>query len=111
MFGKVGEAIGSGAQSVIQEGVSIVGKVQAEGEIRIDGVLEGALVSKARVTVGPKGMVRADIEGIEIVVQGKVSGNLVAKRIELRKGARVEGDLSTQALVIEDGVYFQGMSQ
>ena len=43
---------------------------------------------------------------------GRVKGKIVGhRRVELRKGAHVEGDLSTQALVIEEGVFFQGLCQ
>lgn len=112
MFGKLGDGAGSGPHSVIQEGVSVQGRIEADGEIRIDGRLEGSLQCKSRVTVGVSGSVQADIEGSEILVMGRVLGNLIAsRRIDLRKGAHVEGDLSSQSLVIEEGVFFQGRSQ
>jgi cytoskeletal protein CcmA (bactofilin family) len=112
MFGKTADSMTGGAQSVIQEGVTIRGEVKSEGEIRIEGTLEGSIASKSRVVVGATGSVQADIDGSEIVIMGRVCGNIVgSRRIELRKGAHVEGDLSTQSLVIEEGVFFRGLSR
>lgn len=97
---------------MIQSGVTIRGEVKSDGEIRIDGVLEGSIVSKSRIVVGTTGIVQADIDGSEVVVMGKVCGNIVGnQRIEMKKGAHVEGDLSTRSLVIEEGVFFRGQSR
>ncbi len=112
MFGKATDPVSSGTQSVIQAGVTIRGELKSEGEIRIDGALEGSIVGKSRVVVGTTGSVQADIDGSEVVVLGKVCGNIVGnQRIELRRGAHVEGDLSTRSLVIEEGVFFRGLSR
>ncbi|MBD3163487.1 MAG: hypothetical protein GF346_13425 [Candidatus Eisenbacteria bacterium] len=113
MFGKQEESGGTvRSQSLIQQGVVVRGEVRAEGDVRLEGTLEGSIQTKSRVIIGGSGVVHADVAASEILVMGKVTGKLSAsKRIELRKGARVEGDLSTQALVIEEGVFFQGMSQ
>jgi cytoskeletal protein CcmA (bactofilin family) len=112
MFGKTQETSVTRSQSLIQEGVVLKGEMKAEGDIRLDGVLEGGLTSKSRVTVGLTGVVNADIEAAEVLVMGRVRGKVTGhRRIELRKGAHVEGDLTTQALVIEEGVFFQGFAQ
>lgn len=112
MFGKSTDAVVTRSQSIIQEGVSIRGEFKADGDVRLDGSLEGSLRSKARVTVGATGRVSADIEAAEVLVMGQVNGKITGyQRIELRKGARVEGDLTTKALVVEEGVFFQGLSQ
>ena len=76
------------------------------------GRSKGRSRSKSRVTVGVTGVVNADIEAAEVLIMGRVRGKVTGhRRIELRKGAHVEGDLTTQALVIEEGVFFQGFSQ
>lgn len=112
MFGKTQEAGVPRSQSLIQEGVILKGEMKAEGDIRLDGSLDGTLTSKSKITVGTTGMVNADIEAAEILIMGRVRGKVVGhRRVELRKGAHVEGDLTTQSLVIEEGVFFQGFSQ
>lgn len=112
MFRKLPESGTTRSQSIIQEGMVVRGEMKAEGDIRLDGTLEGAVSSKSRVTIGATGVIKADIEADEVLVMGQVQGKVTGQtRIELRKGARVEGDLCTQALVIEEGVFFQGFAQ
>jgi cytoskeletal protein CcmA (bactofilin family) len=112
MFGKSTETGTPRSQSLVQEGMTIRGDAKVEGDLRLDGVLEGSLLSKAKVTIGATGVVRADIDAAEVLVMGRVTGKITAlRRIELRKGAHIEGDLATPALVIEEGVHFQGACQ
>ncbi|MBM3286502.1 MAG: polymer-forming cytoskeletal protein [Candidatus Eisenbacteria bacterium] len=112
MFGKAAETGVARSQSLIQEGVTVRGDMKADGDVRLDGALEGTLFSKSRVTIGATGKIRADIEAAEILVMGEIHGKITGhKRIELRKGARLVGDISTQSLVIEEGVFFQGLCQ
>jgi cytoskeletal protein CcmA (bactofilin family) len=112
MFGKQPDSAVSRSQSLIQEGVSIRGEVRSEGDLRLEGTLEGLLVTGARVIVGATGKAIADLEADEVIVMGHVEGRIVGhRRIELRKGAHVEGDLISKSLVIEEGVFFQGLAQ
>ncbi len=112
MFGKQEEAGPARSQSLIQQGVIVRGDIRAEGDVRLEGAVEGTVTTKGRIIVGATGAIQADIEASEILVMGKVNGKILGRRrIELRKGAKVEGDLSTQSLVIEEGVFFQGQSQ
>lgn len=113
MFGKQEETGGQArSQSLIQEGVAVRGDIRAEGDIRLEGDIEGTVYTKARIIIGATGKIKADLEAAEILIMGRLTGKVVGhQRIELRKGARVEGDLTTKALVIEEGVFFQGLSQ
>lgn len=112
MFSKSTEAGVTRSQSLIQEGMTVRGDMKAEGDVRLDGAIEGSLVSKSRVIIGGTGMIHADIEAAEILVMGRVHGKVIGhRRVELRKGAHVEGDITTQALVIEEGVFFRGLCQ
>ena len=113
MFGKQEELSSQArSQSLIQEGVTVKGDIRAEGDIRLEGVVEGSVVTKARVIIGSTGKIRANIDAAEVVVMGRLNGKIVGnRRIELRKGAHVEGDIATQSLVIEEGVFFQGLAQ
>jgi cytoskeletal protein CcmA (bactofilin family) len=97
--------------SIVQEGVTVKGEIQANGDVRLDGRLEGKLVANEKVTIGATGVLVAEVEAGEVIVMGSVEGNIRAhKRLELRKGARVIGDLATPVLVVEEGVYFHGNS-
>jgi cytoskeletal protein CcmA (bactofilin family) len=111
MFGKAADH-SAGGHSVIQAGVVISGELTAESDLRLDGMLDGSLNCKGRLIIGATGTVHADIEGVEVIVMGTVIGMITGhERVELRNGAHVEGDLRSPSLVIENGVFFQGLSQ
>lgn len=96
-------------ESVLQEGVRVRGDLEARGNVRLDGSLEGRVSAADVLTIGATGSITADLEAAEVVVMGTVEGSIVAtSRIELRKGARVLGDISAPSLIIEEGVFFEG---
>src|SRR4051812_30494002 len=79
-------------------------------DLHVDGEVEGSIDLKEHVlTIGPHGRVRANVQAREIVVHGKVDGNLNGTdRVELKRSAVKVGDISTQRIVIEDGAFFKG---
>jgi cytoskeletal protein CcmA (bactofilin family) len=94
---------------IVGEGSSFQGGFRVEGCIRVDGEVEGSLVATDTVIVGKTGVVKAEMETMCAVVAGTVAGNINAsERVQLEKGARVEGDIRTPNLKIEEGVFFQG---
>ena len=96
--------------AVIGKSVMIKGQIVSREDLTIDGEVEGTVeLQEHRLTVGPNGKVRADIKAREIVVLGNVYGNVeVADKIEIRKDAKLVGDIKTARIVIEDGAYFKG---
>jgi cytoskeletal protein CcmA (bactofilin family) len=112
MFGKEGEAIiGEGKMnSIIGKGCKINGTIEVtEGTLRIDGEFEGTVNCPDTLVIGKGGRVRAEIKVNSAVVGGTVIGNIDAKeKIELQSGSRLEGDIKTSRLVIDEGVFFEG---
>jgi cytoskeletal protein CcmA (bactofilin family) len=111
MFGKRDETASGDrhAHSILQDGMVVQGVVDAKGDVRLDGHLEGKLHVSERLTVGASGVLNAGVEAGEVIVMGAIEGTIRARRrIELRKGARVVGDISAPILVIEEGVHFHG---
>ena len=83
--------------------------LEASDPTRVDGLVQGKILSKSSVIVGEHGVVKGDIIAIEILVAGTVYGNLKAEqRIELTETGRVLGDLVTKTLVIDEGASFKG---
>jgi cytoskeletal protein CcmA (bactofilin family) len=72
--------------------------------------VEGSIELRSySLTIGPNGRVRANIYAKDVVVHGKVEGNIHgSERVELRKSAVLTGDIATQRIVIEDGAFFKG---
>jgi cytoskeletal protein CcmA (bactofilin family) len=95
---------------VIGKSVTVTGKVSGKEDLLIDGRLDGDVeLLENRLTVGPTGQVHGGVRAREIVVFGAVQGNLEAsERVEIKKNARVVGDLRAQRPVIEDEAYFKG---
>jgi cytoskeletal protein CcmA (bactofilin family) len=99
-------------QASIGKSLVIKGEVIGAESLYIEGRVEGSInLSGAanRVTVGKSGVVVADLTAREIVIMGKVTGNLVATdRVEIRGDGWLSGDVVTHRINIEDGAYFKG---
>jgi cytoskeletal protein CcmA (bactofilin family) len=79
------------------------------GTLRIDGEFEGDVLNCERLEIGEHGSMRADIEVREAVIRGRIFGNVRALgSIELKAGARVEGDVAALTVSMEPGVFFTG---
>lgn len=102
-------ALGNNA-SRITSGLKINGEISGSADLYIDGEVQGKLrLGNARVTVGPNGRVQADIEAREIVVEGKVDGNLKAgERAHFGSSSRVNGSVMTPRIGIDDGARLRG---
>lgn len=98
------------AGAVIGKSLTINGHVTGREDLVVDGRVEGDIeLPESRLTVGVGGQVQGGIKAREIVVYGNVQGNLEAtERVEIKKNARVLGDLRASRPVIEDEAYFKG---
>ena len=96
--------------AMIGKSVMIKGQIFSREDLTIDGEVEGSVeLQEHRLTVGPNGKVQAGIKAREIVVLGAIQGNVEAsEKIDIRKDARLVGDIKTARIVIEDGAYFKG---
>ena len=94
----------------IGKSVTIKGQIFSREDLVVDGEIEGAIeLNDHRLTVGPNGRVRAGIKAREIVVLGTIDGNVEAlDKIDIRKDAKLVGDIKTARIIIEDGAYFKG---
>jgi cytoskeletal protein CcmA (bactofilin family) len=93
-------------------GVRFEGKLTFSGTVRIDATFQGSIVTDGVLVVGESAKVDADITCGTVLVEGEVNGNIVAKEaVELRRGARLRGDIQSPALAIERGAVFQGTSR
>ena len=99
----------TGANTIIGAGTIIVGDIESNGDIRIDGHLKGNLLAKFKVLVGPEGFIEGDIDGQQADILGKVSGKIKVKDLLLLRGnANVHGDVYAGKLQIEPTVSFNG---
>jgi len=94
----------------IGKSVIIRGELSGSEDLYLDGEVEGSIdLIQHNLTIGPHGRVRANVQAKDVIVHGKVDGNVHGtERVELKRSAVLVGDISTQRIVIEDGAYFKG---
>jgi cytoskeletal protein CcmA (bactofilin family) len=100
----------AGDQASIGKGLVFSGEITGGESLFIDGKIEGSInLPGSRVTVGRNGKVAASISAREVVILGKVRGNVYASdRVEIRAEGAVTGDVSAGKICIEDGAFFKG---
>jgi cytoskeletal protein CcmA (bactofilin family) len=103
-------ASSSGEQATIGKGLFIKGEITGSESLYIDGKIEGTInLPGNRLTVGRNGQVNAAINAREIVVLGKVKGNVAATdRVDIRAEGSLTGDVAAARISIEDGAFFKG---
>ena len=95
--------------SIIGAGTVISGNIESKGDLRIDGYLKGNIVCKAKILLGPQGIVEGDITGEQADIQGTVTGRIrMNGLLHLHGKATVEGDIHASKLQIETSVNFNG---
>ena len=93
----------------IDQGSEFEGKLSFKNTVRIDGSFKGEITSENTLIVGEPGVVLATIRSRQVIVSGEVTGDIIAgERLVLHKTARVEGDIQTPKLVVEDGAELHG---
>jgi cytoskeletal protein CcmA (bactofilin family) len=102
--------VSTGDQAVISKGLYVKGEISGTESLFVDGKVEGTInLPGNRVTIGRNGQVGANITAREIVVLGKVRGNVSAvDRVDIRAEGALSGDVSAARISIEDGAFFKG---
>ncbi len=90
--------------------LQIKGQITGTEDLQIDGIVEGSISLRGHeLTVGSTAQLKSEINAREVVVYGKVIGNLHARdRVDVKKDGSVVGDISTARITIEDGAQFKG---
>ena len=103
----------SAQASRITPGIAVKGEISGSEELWIGGTVEGELrFAGARITVGNSGTVRGQLDAREIVLEGRVEGNLRATdRVAIAPTGQVRGDASAPRVAIDDGAVFNGSIQ
>ena len=99
-----------GGMTLIGKSIVIKGELSCGEDLYIDGQVEGTIDPKGhRLTIGPNGCVKANVNASAVVVQGKLEGDISASdRVDLKQSAVVTGSIATQRISIDEGAYFKG---
>jgi cytoskeletal protein CcmA (bactofilin family) len=99
-----------GSISLIGPGMVVVGDVTTDGEVRVEGRVQGTLRAGRSVFVGKEGEILGDVSAEAAIIGGRVRGTVKAERLTLQATCEIEGEIHTQPhhLVLEEGAQFNG---
>jgi cytoskeletal protein CcmA (bactofilin family) len=99
----------SSAINLVGLGTLIKGDLISEGDLRIDGALEGSIESKAKVAIGPSSLITGNVKARSADISGRIDGDLsIDETVYLRSTSQISGNISAGKLVIESGAVFNG---
>lgn len=99
----------SGSINLISQGTIIKGDVSSNGDIRIDGQVEGTIITKGKLVVGPTGIVIGEVSCTNADISGSVNAKItVSELLSLKSTAKLNGDISTNKIAIEPGANYTG---
>ena len=96
------------APTLISKGCVIHGRIESDVFVRIDGHIKGDLLIKEGLIIGENGIIEGNIKSKEIVVFGRVKGNIVADSIEIKSTGNILGELNTNSLQVDTGATYIG---
>lgn len=98
------------AETIIGSSIKVKGNFNGQGDIIIEGVLEGSLKTESNVFIGEQAKINANIEALEVLISGEVSGNIkVKKYLAISKTAHITGDIQCGEISIERGAKITGL--
>ncbi len=101
----------NGEVTVVGVGARLEGNVVSAGSLRIDGQVKGQINADGDVVLSPQSQVEADISAQNVSVGGRFKGNILVKgKAHLARGGRIDGNITSKTLVVEEGGSFHGQS-
>ena len=95
--------------NIIGQGTSIIGDINSNGDIRVDGTLKGSIKTEGKVVLGKEGVVEGDVICQNADVSGIIKAKItVSNLLSLKETAKLKGDIVTNKLSIEPGAEFTG---
>lgn len=112
MFEKRDETVvNSVAETVVGTSVKLKGTLRSDGDITVDGSVNGEVKTKGTVNIGPNAHIIANVQAKNVNISGTVQGNVVATdRLAISESGRVYGDIAANILAISAGAVFTGKS-
>ena len=97
--------------SLLSKNVKIDGEIHGPENLHIEGYIKGSIKLTGNIFVGSTGIVKADVEAKNIVIQGEVAGNVVAhQQLEIHPSGKLIGDCTASTIDIKEGAVFEGRS-
>ena len=101
----------NGEVTIVGTGARLEGNVVSAGNLRIDGQVKGQINADGDVVLSAQSQVEADIRSQNVSVAGRFKGNILVKgKAHLARGGRIDGNITSKTLVVEEGGIFHGQS-
>ncbi len=101
-----------GTTSLLSKEVRIEGDIQGSENIQVEGKFKGSIKLTGDINIGPTGIVDADVEADNVVIQGELNGNVMArKQLQIQSSGKLLGDCTAQSIDIKEGALFEGRSK
>ncbi len=102
----------SGTTSLLSKAVKMEGDIQGSENFQVEGKFKGSIKLAGDIFIGPTGVVEADVEADNVVIQGQISGNVTArKQLQIQSSGQLTGDCTAQSIDIREGALFEGRSK
>lgn len=100
-----------GTHTLIGTGCHFEGKLRSEANLRLEGKFQGEMECTGEIVIGESGEAHSTIKGSEIIVAGKVFGDIITEgKLTITASGQVDGNVSAHTLVIADGGVLNGIS-
>ena len=94
--------------TLISQHCTIEGNLVTQNSVKMDGRIQGNLRAEGQAIIGENGVVVGDVEATDLLVFGRLEGNILAKTVQLKPSARILGNIDTEMLLVDPGALYQG---
>ena len=94
--------------TLISRHCTIEGNLLTQNSVKVDGRIQGNLQATGQAIIGEHGLVKGDVHSTDLLVFGRLEGNVRAKAVQLKPTARILGNIETETLEVEPGAFYQG---
>ena len=101
-------ALNQPVDTLISQHCVIEGNLITQNSIKLDGRVHGNLLAKGHVIVGESGVVQGDIQSTDLLVFGRIDGNVRAQSVQLKATAHILGNIETEIFQVDPGAHYQG---
>ncbi len=106
------DASSDAADTIISSAVKVEGDLVSDGNIIVDGKVNGTVSTKANLIVGDKASISANIKAMNAKIAGRIKGNLeITEKLELTATSKIDGDVMVRTLVMAEGAQLNGKLQ
>lgn len=104
----VSASAGKQIDTLIAQHCTLEGNLSTQNSIKVDGRIHGTLRAEGLAIIGEAGLVQGDVHATELLVLGRLEGDVYAKRLHLKSSAHIQGNIETESLQVDPGAHYHG---